>query len=426
MLTNAPGDPPRDPDPRVLLVEGDPHYADLVAKILSSKPGFGEIRQARTLGEASGALETVPFALVFLEMNLSDSRGLPTLAKVRATAGDANILVMTSVINEDLAVQALREGADDYFVKGYVPPEGLRRIARYSLERRAVALAMRKTRDEMEVQLRHAERMRSIGQLAAGIAHEINTPIQFVGDNCRFLEQSFSELLPLLVDLEGACRAGGPGGEGAESLRERLAAADLPYYQAEIPQAIRQSLEGLARVAGIISAMKDFSHPGETRRQIVDLNRIIESALTVSRAAWHGVSDVITRLDPDLPLVSCYPGDLGQAILNLVINAAQAIEERQARSGRPDRGAITVATRRVGEFVELEVADDGAGIPLEIQTHIFDPFFTTKPVGKGTGQGLSIVHGVVVDRHGGRIHLRSEPGLGTTFTLVLPLSCCAG
>ena len=189
-----------------------------------------------------------------------------------------------------------------------------------------------------------------------------------------------------------------------------------------MPQAIRQSLEGTERVAKIVRAMKEFSHPGVEEKTAIDLNRAIESTVTVSRNEWKYVAEVVTDLDPDLPLVRCLPGDLNQAVLNLVVNAAHAIEKRREVERNVDQlGHIAVSTRRVGDQVELRVADDGTGIPADVLPRIFDPFFTTKPVGKGTGQGLAITYSVVVEKHGGTIDVETESGRGTTFILRLPL-----
>jgi signal transduction histidine kinase len=401
---------------RILLVENDPHFAALLTGILTAKTGFGDTVVARTLAQAQEELATGAFALVFLDLNLPDSRGLATLTALQEQAKDANILVMTSVVDEDLGLQAMREGAHDYFMKGRVPPDAMRRMARYAIERRSAALALKRTQDEMEIQVRHGQKMEAIGQLAAGIAHEINTPIQFIGDNCQFLGEGFRDLLDC---FEGFQTGAVPD---PESLQQRLQALDLDYLKVEIPKAIQQSLDGVARVSKIVSAMKDFSHPGTGSRQTVDLNRAIESTLTVSHNVWKYSAEVVTDFDPELPLVPCFPGEFNQVILNLVVNAAHAIEEGRAELNEDTLGRIVVRTRRSGDEAIVEVADNGTGIAPQVQARIFDPFFTTKPVGKGTGQGLSIARAVVVDQHKGRISVQSKPGEGSTFTLALPLN----
>lgn len=298
-------------------------------------------------------------------------------------------------------------------------------VARDVTERKAAE----RQRQRMEIQLRHAQKLESIGSLAAGIAHEINTPIQYIGDNTAFLGGALPELLACLEAqrrylLELQDRQGLPA--AAAGLLEQLQALDLDYLAEEVPKAIRQTLEGVARVAAIVSAMKDFSHPGGEGKALANLNKAIESTLTVSRNEWKYVATIETDLDPSLPPVLCLQGEVNQAILNLVVNAAHAIEEALGGRHTGKLGVIKVATRQVGQEVRISVSDTGKGIPEAIRDRVFEPFFTTKPVGKGTGQGLAIVHAVVVEKHGGRVVLETEMGRGTTFHLFLPLGGSTG
>ena len=279
-------------------------------------------------------------------------------------------------------------------------------------------------RDQLEVQLRHAQKMESIGQLAAGVAHEINTPIQFVGDNTRFLRDSFQELLKLVAGLEVIFKdADGktlPPEELRMKARQLIETADVEYLSREIPTAIAQSLDGIQRVSQIVHAMKEFTHPDVNEKVLTDMNKAIESTLTVSRNEWKYAAEMVTQLEPDLPLVPCIPGDINQVVLNLVVNGAQAIAEKQ-KDGDDAMGTITVTTRSADNGVEILVCDTGAGISEEHRAHIFEPFFTTKEVGKGTGQGLAIAYNTVVKKHGGRISFESEVGWGTMFTVWLPV-----
>jgi len=293
-------------------------------------------------------------------------------------------------------------------------------VARDVTERKTAELA----RKQMEVQLRHAQKLESIGSLAAGIAHEINTPIQYIGDNTAFLGGALPDLLTCLAEqrrflLELEARHSLPA--EAAGMLARLHELDLDYLTEEIPKAVRQTLEGVARVAVIVSAMKDFSHPGGEGKALANLNKAIESTLTVSRNEWKYVARLETDLEPELPPVLCLQGEINQAILNLVVNAAHAIEDALGGRHTGRLGTIKVSTSRVGQEVRISVADNGRGIPENIRERIFEPFFTTKPVGKGTGQGLAIVHAVVVEKHGGRVAVESAPGQGTTFHLFLPL-----
>jgi PAS domain S-box-containing protein len=265
-------------------------------------------------------------------------------------------------------------------------------------------------RDRLEDNLRQAQKLEAIGQLAAGIAHEINTPTQYVGDNLRFLKESFGELDSMLAQLVKL------GGSPAGKL---LADADFDYLKEEIPRALNQSLEGVDRVAKIVRAMKEFSHPAR-EKTATDLNRAIQSTITVASNEWKYVAEVDMDLDTNLPAVHCSPAEFNQVVLNIVVNAAHAIGD-VVGDGARGKGKIRVKTRPEGDWAVIEISDTGCGMPPHIQQRIFDPFFTTKEVGKGTGQGLAIAHNVVVDKHGGSIKVQSSPGKGTTFIIRLPI-----
>jgi signal transduction histidine kinase len=275
-----------------------------------------------------------------------------------------------------------------------------------------------------ERQLRQSQKLESIGQLAAGIAHEINTPTQYVGDNTRFLEDAFGDLRKVLEkcgEVNEAGRAGSVSPDLLAELAETMSGADVEYLAAEMPKAIQQSLDGIERITKIVQSMKDFAHPDTGEKKVVDLNNAIESTITVSRNEWKYVADLKTDFDPELPPVPCLLGEFNQVILNMIINAAHAIAD-VTEDGARGMGAITIATRADGEWAEISVADTGMGIPAEHVARIFDPFFTTKKVGKGTGQGLAISHHVIVDKHGGQIACETEEGRGTTFRIRLPFS----
>ena len=275
----------------------------------------------------------------------------------------------------------------------------------------------------LETQLVQAQKLEAIGGLAAGIAHEINTPTQYVGDNIEFLQGVFGDLNILLGkygDLADAARDGQVPPELLDEIASMAEETDLDFVAEEIPRAIEQSLEGVHRVASIVHAMKDFSHPGSSEKTLTDLNKAIESTITVARNEWKYVADLTTDFDTDLPPVWCLPGEFNQVVLNMIVNAVHAIQGViDEDSG--DKGAISVSTRRVGEEVEVRISDTGSGIPEEVRGRIFDPFFTTKEVGRGTGQGLAIAYNVVVDKHQGSITLETEMGKGTTFIIRLPL-----
>ena len=275
-------------------------------------------------------------------------------------------------------------------------------------------------RRALESQLRHAQKLEGIGQLAAGIAHEINTPTQFVTDNLTFLRDSWKSTHELLEQYRGAIRDAGetlPAGVAA-ALQQAEKSCDLDFIASEVPRAIEQSLDGAHRVAKIVRAMKEFSHPDSADKTATDLNKAIESTITVARNEWKYVSEIIKEFDETLPAVVCYPGDINQVVLNLIVNAAHAIKEKVKDE---EKGTITVSTRMAGESVEIAVRDTGNGIPETIRSRVFDPFFTTKEVGKGTGQGLALAYTVVVKKHGGKIWFETEVGQGTTFYITLPV-----
>lgn len=277
-------------------------------------------------------------------------------------------------------------------------------------------------RKVLEEQLRQAQKLEAIGQLAAGIAHEINTPTQYIGDNTRFLKECWAAIAEF-IEFCGTMAEQAKGhplpAETASKFAELYDKADFPYLKKEIPHAIDQSLEGLERVVKIVRGMKEFSHPGSEEKRAININRAIETTVTVARHEWKYCADVVTRFDERLPLVPCLVGEFNQAVLNLIINAAHAITAAVGEEAR--KGSITISTRQDRSWVEIAISDTGTGIAPEIRSRIFEPFFTTKAVGKGTGQGLALAHSVIVKRHQGKIWFETELGRGTTFFIRLPL-----
>jgi signal transduction histidine kinase len=274
-----------------------------------------------------------------------------------------------------------------------------------------------RARQQRELEARHDQKLESLGRLSAGIAHEINTPIQFVGDNTRFLASAYQDMLGLLLTYRECMDAT----SGQLSWEERTARAteaecqaDIDYLAAEVPLAVEQSLEGIERVASLVRAMKSFSYKDAGDRTYADLNEALTTTLTVARNEVKYVADVTLDLG-ELPPVLCHVGDLNQVFLNLLVNAADALQDKG------QRGEIRISTRTEGTTVVITIADNGSGIPPELQQVIFEPFFTTKEVGKGTGQGLALARNVVMEKHGGTIEVSSVPGEGTEFRLRLPV-----
>ena len=275
----------------------------------------------------------------------------------------------------------------------------------------------------LESQLVQAQKLEAMGQLAAGIAHEINTPTQYVGDNTRFLQDAFGDLARLLEQYTALFQAVKAGTVADALLCEVAAMAeevDTDYLTAEIPQAIQQSLEGVERIASIVRAMKEFAHPGTEEKTPIDLNRAIANALTVTRNEWKYVAELSTDFEPALPLVPCVPGGFNQVILNIIVNAAHAMAD-VVDHGSAGKGTLTITTRQQGDWAEIRISDTGSGIPEAVRSKVFDPFFTTKEVGKGTGQGLAISYDVVVNKHGGTLTFETEMDRGTTFIIRLPI-----
>lgn len=269
-------------------------------------------------------------------------------------------------------------------------------------------------------QVLQSQKLEAIGQLAAGIAHEINTPVQYIGDNLRFIRSAIGNILDILKAYQEVLWAQDLDRQVQNDLKVKEEDLDIDYILEEMPKAVEQSLDGVERISKIVLSIKNFAHPGVQEKVQFDLNRAIESTVNVCRNAWKYVADLELKLDPNLPPIYGYPGELNQVILNLILNAVHAIEEKVL--GRGEKGKITVETKMEPGFVLISVSDTGTGIPVEIRDKIFDPFFTTKAPGKGTGQGLAIAYRYVVDLHKGQIFFTSEVGVGTTFYVKLPMS----
>ncbi|WP_432737448.1 PAS domain S-box protein [Maridesulfovibrio sp. FT414] len=274
----------------------------------------------------------------------------------------------------------------------------------------------------IEAQLRQAQKLESIGELAAGIAHEINTPTQYVMTNVKFLDDSFSELitsLKRLNNIRNLVQSSSSMGRIAIEAEDLITEDDLNYLTEEIPNAIKESTEGLRRIADIVKSVKQLAHPGETQKGFHDLNEIIRDAVTVSTNEWKYVADVEMILEEGMKPQNCLKGEMGQVILNLIVNSAHAIEQKSGRSGST-KGTIQITSRTENDSTIIAITDTGCGMPRHVIEKAFDPFFTTKTIGKGTGQGLAIAYNVIANVHQGSIVLESEEGIGTTVTIRLP------
>lgn len=270
--------------------------------------------------------------------------------------------------------------------------------------------------------LEEARRLESVGQLASGVAHEINTPTQFVGDNISFIKQNIDQFHDLFSYISKIAKSHDTNFQEIENIIKKLDSnVDLDFVLGEMPLALEQSLDGVQRIKSIVKAMKSSVHPDNVDMQLADINQEIESACVLSRSEWKLVTEIDMKLDTELPKVYCLPYEINQVVLNMVINASHAISD-EVKAGKYEKGLIEISTKADDEFAEIHIIDNGAGMPKEVQSKIFDPFFTTKEVGIGTGQGMSLAYNVINDKHKGLIELDSEVGKGTHFTIKLPRS----
>jgi two-component system, NtrC family, sensor kinase len=268
-------------------------------------------------------------------------------------------------------------------------------------------------RQRVETELRLAQKLEAVGLLAAGIAHEINTPIQYIGDNLELLRGGVADLVQMAIDMRTAADV--PDLGLVDKLREIAETADLSFLAGTMPSAIADIVEGIDRISKIVRAMKELAHPTPKIALPTDLNRALGNSLTVSASVYKYVADLETDLEP-LPMVTCLGSELNQVFLNLIANAAHAIEDRHG-----ERGKLTVRSRVDGADIVISIGDTGCGIPEAIRDRIFDVFFTTKELGRGTGQGLALSRSIVVDRHGGTLTFESQVGVGTTFHVRIPI-----
>ena len=414
---------------KILVADDDPTNRQLL-QILLRNWGYESLEVARDGNEAWQALQRAdPPGLAILDWMMPGLDGLELCRKLRAghRPNVPYLILLTARSSSEDMVSAFEAGFDDFICKPFDHRE-LR--ARVNVGFRIINL--QKTLANRLIELEHAlaqikelqegEKLRAIGRLAAGVAHEINTPIQYVWSNVNFLQGAFNDLKPVLdaygrLPASDAQSGSAPASEVKDLVFDPV--LDLDYLREEIPRAIEQSLDGVMRVTKIVKAIRELSHPGQEKIP-VDVNKAIENCLMVCGNEWKYVAEMVTVLSPTLPKVPCVPGEFNQVILNLVINAAHAIADVVGReSGK--KGVITIRTFQEGRDAVILVQDTGTGIPEKARPKIFEHFFTTKPVGKGTGQGLAIAHAVIVNRHGGTITFETEAGKGTTFMVKLPL-----
>ena len=286
---------------------------------------------------------------------------------------------------------------------------------------------MEAEKEVIQSKMLHSQKLESVGHLAAGIAHEINTPAQFLGTNMEFLDDSFREIEELIKEYQRIIQAvkdGSASQEVLDNFEKSVEELDWEYLAEEIPLTVKQSREGIESISKIVLAMKEFSHPGSKNKAPVNINDIINTTVTVASNEWKYVAELESDLAPDLPSVTCQADEIGQVFLNILVNAAQAIGDKAAAADTSDgpKGLIHISSRLDGKWIEVQIRDNGQGMSDTVKAHIFDPFFTTREVGKGTGQGLTIAHSVVTNKHQGSISCESEEGVGTRFIIRLPIT----
>lgn len=448
----------------ILLVDDNPALRRSISDFLNKEGHF--VTVAIDGVEALDLFRKIHPHLIISDLRMPKLDGLQFLDIVKKESAETPFIIISGEGAMEDAVEGLRLGAWSYLTKPINPFElkhcvdkameqvrlvqeacHYRNYLEEMVEKRTADLLEQNTRLALEIterqhqeqltvramaelekafrekeilqsQLLQAHKLESVGQLASGIAHEINTPTQFVSSNVSFLDEAFTDLSLCFKNLT---EAAAEGRLTPDILREAMAEADWEYLHEEVPQAIRQSLEGLARVTSIVRAMKEFSHPGGQDAEQSDVNHLIETTVTVARNEWKYSAEVVLKLAPNLPAVPCVDGAIGQVLLNLLVNAAQAITEKLGRTPEGGKGTITITTETDGSEVFIHIADTGCGIPAEYRARIFEPFFTTKEVGKGTGQGLAIAYDVITRKHGGNLTFATVPGEGTTFTIRLPI-----
>jgi signal transduction histidine kinase len=358
--------------------------------------------------------------LILLDVMMPQMDGHEACRRLKADSTTAHIpiIFLTAKTETEDVVKRFEIGAIDYVTKPFNSTELLKRVETH-LELALLRRSLSEQVEEKTQQLLQAQKMEPMGQLAAGIAHEVNTPMQYINNNSDFLQQAISELDDVLSKTTAVCTQAIDGQVDADLLRaaqQALEEADLEYVQGEELKAIDKIQEGVRRVVEIVEGMRELAHPGNRKKGSANLNHLINSSTNVCRNEWKYVAELKLELDADLPAINCLPSEISQCIVNIVVNAGHAIADAGG-----DQGVITVSSRVVGEAIEVSISYTGGGIPAEVQPKIFEFLYTTKEFGRGTGQGLSLAQRVIRDHHGGEISFQTEAGKGTTFTMSLPL-----
>jgi signal transduction histidine kinase len=419
----------------VLILDDDPSCRILLKSCLKKSLKDNReitVLEKESLKETIETLEQNKCDILLIDLNLPDSQGLSTLDTVHARFPDIPKVVITGETDQTIGLQAMSHGAQEYLVKGEYTSQSLGKSIFYAFERKR----LQKSKDEAFEQLEKAnkqirtaqsqiiqnEKMASIGQLAAGVAHEMNNPIGFVVCNFETLDKYIQKIKTLLHQYEQLAETVQGAAEPRlldevlqiKNLRSQL---KIDFVMEDLKALFDESQEGLSRVTAIIRNLRDFSRVdqiGEVAEY--DLNQGLKSTLTVCQNEIKYACEIKTEFN-EIPRIYCNPGQVNQVFLNILVNAAQAI----ASQNRSEKGHIVIQTSSDAEWISCQIQDDGPGIPQENLKKVFDPFFTTKPVGKGTGLGLSISYDIIVNKHKGQLSVNSTLGQGTTFVIKLPI-----
>jgi len=398
---------------RILIVDDDTTNLQILARITQ---GLGHDVIPATTGKTALAALDESVDMVLLDVMMPDMSGFEVLTEIRSNnlLCDLPVIMVTALTARQDRLTAVEAGANDFISKP---------IDMTELEiRMRSLLRFKESGDELkrfQKQSALTARLEAIGQLAAGIAHEINTPAQYVSDSFEFVKETCADFIRVMVLADKWCHEDQQDRQGpAASMRALLEEVDSQYIFDELPKTFDRIFCGISRISNIVQAMKRFSCVGGVDKACVDINESIKTALVVANSELLSIADIATELDPSVASVSCIPGEINQVLLNIIVNAAHAVAE--VVQGTTDKGKIIIKTRRVGNHAEISIKDTGPGIPENIRDKVFHLFFTTKEVGKGTGQGLAISYDIIVNKHGGTIDFESEEGAGTTFYIRLP------
>jgi len=405
---------------KILIVDDDDVDRMAIRRALKSAAVEADIEEAISAGEALEALHNQNFDCALFDYMLPDGDGLSLLQATREAGVIIPVVMLTGQRDERLIVELMRAGASDYISKADLSGESLGhavqtaiRLHRAEQERLHAHNELEATHRELQAsheQLLQSEKLASIGQLAAGVAHEINNPVGYVHANLGALQGYIESLCQMLETYEQLETRVNDNDDVLKTLQEQKQELDLEYLKEDVRDLVSESREGITRVKGIVQDLKDFSHVDESEWQWTDLHRGLDSTLNIVSNEIKYKAEVVKEYSK-LPEVECLASQINQVFMNLLVNAAHAIE---------DRGVITIRSGHENSKVWVSISDTGKGIEPEHLKKLFDPFFTTKPVGTGTGLGLSLSYGII-QKHGGQIEVDSALDKGTTFTVYLPV-----